>query len=228
MAQTRAAWGLDQRQAEPSIVILVNAPTRADLAAWQSLAAAHIRVVTLPPHLTHIMQPMDVCWARAFKTEYGRYLRTWVVPDALDRAYWQLPPAAAISRRTAARDSRVCIAFASVDAARAATSTFNASHGFSAAGLVPFNVGKPLASQYVRDCEEDVERAEEAKHPGRIHTGSRVLTSAEFLASLEVAEDPIVEEEDGEDVDLFDPKDKAFEKLTAETEQVDPAAPGPD
>jgi hypothetical protein len=111
-----------------------------------------------------------------------------LVPDALERAYWQLPPAASIRRRTAARDSRACIAFASFDAARGATSTPNASHAFSAAGLVPFNAAKPLASQYVRNCEEDVERAEEAKHPGRIHTGSRVLTSADFLARLTVDE----------------------------------------
>jgi hypothetical protein len=174
------------------------------------------------------MQPVDVCWARAVKTEYGRYLRTWLVPDALQRAYWQLPPAASIRRRTAARDSRACIAVAAFDAARGATSTFNASHAFSAAGLVPFNAAKPPASQYVRDCEEGVERAEEAKHPGRIHTGSRVLTSADFLAFLTVDEDPVFEEDEGVDVDLLEPKANAFEKLTAETEQVDPAAPEPD
>jgi hypothetical protein len=185
MAQTRVAWGLDPE--EPAILILDNAPTRADLHALQTLAAAHIHVVTLPPHLTHIMRPVDVFWAWAFETEYGRHLRKWVEPAALDRAYWQLPDAAAIRGRTPTRDSRVCIAFASVDAARGATSTFNARHAFCAAGLVPFNASKPLASQYVRDCEEDVERAEEAKHPGRLHTGSRVMTSAEFLARLSVA-----------------------------------------
>jgi hypothetical protein len=168
VTRTRVSWGLDP--AEPAILVLHNAPTRADLQALQALAAAHIHVVTLPPHLSHIMQPVDVCWARAFKTEYGRYLRKWLVPAALDRAFCQLPLAATLGRRTAARDSRVCIAFASVDAARAATSTFNASHAFSAAGLVPFNAGKPLASQHFRDCEEDVDRAEEAKHPGRTHT----------------------------------------------------------
>jgi hypothetical protein len=74
----------------------------------------------------------------------------WLVPAPLDPAYCQLPPAATLGRRTAARDSRVCIAFASVNAARAATSTFNARHALSAAGLVPFNAGKPLASKPVR------------------------------------------------------------------------------
>jgi hypothetical protein len=55
-----------------------------------------------------------------------------------------------------------------------------------------------------------------------------VLTSAEFPAGLAVAEAPVVEEDEGVEVevDLLDPKDKGFEKPTAETEQVDPAARG--
>jgi hypothetical protein len=82
-----------------------------------------------------------------------------------------------------------------------------------------------------------VEGAEEAKHPGGIQTGSRVLTSAEFLAglaglaslaSLAVAEPPVVEEDEGVYVDLLDPKDKALGKLTAETEEMDPTASGRD
>jgi hypothetical protein len=61
----------------------------------------------------------------------------------------------------------VCIAFASFDSASGAASTFNARHTLSPAGLVPFNAGRTLATQQVRDRGEDVERAEEAKHPGR-------------------------------------------------------------
>jgi hypothetical protein len=45
-----------------------NAPTLADLVASGSLPAAHIRGVTLLPHVTHIMQP-------AFKTEQCRLLQ---------------------------------------------------------------------------------------------------------------------------------------------------------
>jgi hypothetical protein len=37
-----------------------------------------------------------------------------------------------------------------------------------------------------------------------------------------------VEEGEGEEVDLLGPRDKVFEKLTRETEQVDPTAPQPD
>jgi hypothetical protein len=90
----------------------------------------------------------------------------------------------------------VCIACASFDAARAATSTFNASHAFSDGGLVPFNAGRPPAGRSAGGCEEDVERAEEARHPGRMHSGSRVLTSAELLTRLAADED------EGVDVDV--------------------------
>jgi hypothetical protein len=107
---------------------------------------------------------------------------------ALARAYSLLPPRASRGRRTAARDSRVCVAFAAADAARSATSTPNASHAFSAAGRVPLNSERALTSQYVRACETDVEREEEAKTRERLHTGSRVLTAPELrlrLGSLE-------------------------------------------
>ena len=247
VVQMRAQWGLGPE--EEAILVLDNAPTRGDLTALEFLAANRIHVVTLPPHLTHIMQPVDVCWARAFKTAYGHWLRRYLKEGGLERAYAQLPPAASRGRRTAARDSRVCVAFAAADAAKAATSTFNASHAFAAAGLIPFNAEKPLASQYVRNCDADVERQEEAKTPLRIHTGSRVLTSPEFLerlaafvagqqrqtaalddAAMVTAEhepepQPLAPGEDLE-VDLLAPVAKAFEKLTAVTERIDPTAPG--
>ena len=94
-----------------------------------------------------------------------------------------------------------------------------------------------------------MERQEEAKTPLRIHTGSRVLTSPEFLerlaafvagqqrqtaalddAAMVTAEhepepQPLAPGEDLE-VDLLAPVAKAFEKLTAVTERIDPTAPG--
>jgi hypothetical protein len=178
-------------------LVLDNASSRADLQAMQWLRANHIHVVTLPPHLTHIMQLVDVCWAWAFETEYGRCLRKWLAPEALARAYAMLPPAASRGR-SAARDSRVVIALASADAARIATSSFNAAHAFSVAGLVPCNVEKPLARRYVGPCDADVEREMEAKNPARLHTGSRMLTMLEFLARLAIieAEKGIREDED--------------------------------
>jgi hypothetical protein len=52
------------------------------------------------------------------------------------------------------------------------------------AGLVRFNVEKRLASRHVRTCDAEVEREMEAQNPARVHTGSRVLTTLDFLARL--------------------------------------------
>jgi hypothetical protein len=49
-------------------------------------------------------------------------------------------------------------------------------------------VEKRLASRYVRPCDADVEREMEAKNPARLHTGSRVLTTLDFLARLAIIE----------------------------------------
>jgi hypothetical protein len=65
-----------------------------------------------------------------------------------------------------------------------ATSSFNAAHAFSVAGLVPFNVEKSVASRYVRPCDADVEREMEAKNPARLHRGSSLQINLDLLARL--------------------------------------------
>jgi hypothetical protein len=54
--------------------------------------------------------------------------------------------------------------------------------------LVPCNVEKPLASRSVRPCDADVKREVEAQNPAALHTGSRVLTTLDFLARLAIIE----------------------------------------
>jgi hypothetical protein len=109
-------------------------------------------------------------------------------------------------------------------------------------------------NRYVRPCDTDVEREIEAKNPARLHTGSRVLTTLDFLARLAhiEAEKEIREAQDQDfardrverilgralprtlapvaqptlpdealEVDLLEPMDRAFMKLTAVTAQVD-------
>jgi hypothetical protein len=64
--QWSAEWNVQRRIAlgmhpeEPAVLVPDNAPTSGDLAALQFLAEKHIIVVTLPPRLTHVMQPFDV------------------------------------------------------------------------------------------------------------------------------------------------------------------------
>jgi hypothetical protein len=121
--------------------------------------------------------------------------------------------------RRAARYSRVWFAFASFNAVRRATSTFDASPAFADAALVPLNAGKPLASQSRATARRMW--CGRGRPPRPIRTGSRVLISAEFLAHLAVSEDPVVEGDEvvDVDVDFLEPKAKAFEKLRAEAER---------
>jgi hypothetical protein len=144
------------------------------------LPEKHI-MVALPPHLSHVMQAIDVCWAPSFKIAYRRSLKAHIKGGALVRAYSLLGPAARTGLRSKAGDSRVSIAFAVVDAATTATVTSLTSDAFSATGLFPVDVRKPLGSKCVRACDDDVERQREALDPDQLHTGSRVLTAPAFL-----------------------------------------------
>jgi hypothetical protein len=94
--------------ADPTILVINNTRTGADLMALRSLAA-HIRVVT--PHMRPTMPPEAVCWVRALGSEYAGCLRRRLLTAALDRACQHLARAACI-RRKGARDSRVCNGFA--------------------------------------------------------------------------------------------------------------------
>jgi hypothetical protein len=90
---------------EPTMLMPYNAPTRGDLAALQILAENHIMLVTPLPHPTHVMQPIDVCWARSFKTAYRRLIRSYIEEEAAVRACSLLGPAARTSAWSNARDS---------------------------------------------------------------------------------------------------------------------------
>jgi hypothetical protein len=38
-------------------------------------------MIAFPPHLTHVLQLVDVVWARTFKTEFVEFFRMWASPD---------------------------------------------------------------------------------------------------------------------------------------------------
>jgi hypothetical protein len=61
----RVLWDLYPEGA--AMLVVDNAPSRTDLVALQWPASNHIHVVTFPHHLTHILQPVDVCWARVVR-----------------------------------------------------------------------------------------------------------------------------------------------------------------
>ena len=103
-------------------------------------------------------------WARRLAESAGMHLKRAV---GLEKDMWRCAAKGTIQRWF---DEFVG---AVADAAVSAIVPLNASHAFSAAGLVPFG-----------DSQEDVERQEEARSPDTLHTGSRVLTSPSFLGQL--------------------------------------------
>jgi hypothetical protein len=138
------------------------------------------------PGARHATGECVLGWAS--KSEYDRYLRS-----RFGRAPWIEPagiPCLLHKDEAIARDHPIRIAFASFHGARGLTLAFKTSHALSVVGLVPCNAGRPLASQCVRDREENVDPMGEAEQPGRIHSRWRALASPEFLARLAVGRDP--------------------------------------
>jgi hypothetical protein len=62
----RAERGLE---AEPAVLFLDNAPSRNRERAMQVFLEHNVRVILFSPHMTHVMQPVDICWARPFKSK---------------------------------------------------------------------------------------------------------------------------------------------------------------
>jgi hypothetical protein len=205
---------------EFEILVLDNVPTRGDMIAFQFLPKNHSIAVSLPPHLTHVMQPIDVCRARSFKASYRHFLKAYTKEDVLVRSYSLLGRAAQTGARSTAGDSRVSIAFAIVDAAKTATVTFIASHCFSVTGLFPFDARKPLGSKYVRACDDDVEGGHEAMRSHLLRTGSRILTAPAFLQLLTNRHAP-------KEVAELERKNLALERLSGPRE-VGLSDPDPD
>ena len=57
-----------------------------DEGAMRVFLEHNVRVILFPPHMTHVLQPVDICWAGQFKAKMGDawnpYLRKQGVEDA--------------------------------------------------------------------------------------------------------------------------------------------------
>ena len=110
----------------------------------------NVRVILFPPHMTHVLQPVDICWARQFKAKmadaWNRYLRKQGVEDA---AYLELNE----DKEKASENQRVRVRmlFSIYEAAQAVTVPSFTSQGFWQAGLLPWNAGRLMDSPYIKD-----------------------------------------------------------------------------
>ena len=61
----------------PALLLMDGTPARGNVRALEVLLAQRVQLVTFPPHLTYVLQPVGVSWARTFKAEFAGRFRVW-------------------------------------------------------------------------------------------------------------------------------------------------------
>jgi hypothetical protein len=162
----------------PVILTYDNAPSHAPLEALQRCRDANIIITTFPPHMTHLMQPIDVSWARSFKSIFSDNFTT-NDDQRLPQSFRFL--GLDYAKASEAQKLRVKMVISVIDAANSATTFTLCSYAFAKCGLCPFNAMKLLTHDHVRDTQQDPELEQQARHPGTLHMGSSVMTDSEWL-----------------------------------------------
>jgi hypothetical protein len=62
---------------QPAALFLGDAPARRNSEAMHVFRQHNVMVVLFPPHLTHVMQPVDVSWAKPFKAKTAEAWRCY-------------------------------------------------------------------------------------------------------------------------------------------------------
>jgi hypothetical protein len=159
-------------QEKKAILFMDNCRTHCSIDALQSFAGANVEVITFPPHVTHVLQPIDVGCVRALKTGLSRELKSF--EKHIDKF---------VTTNNAAQRQRAQLVLSAISAL--GNCNFRVcSNAFRKSGIFPFASTEPLASQYVRESEIDPEEVQRRKRPGILHLGSSVLTSDDFMNRL--------------------------------------------
>jgi hypothetical protein len=150
------------------ILFLDSAPTRGNLEALIIFRERNIMVMAFPPHLTHILQPVDVAWASRFKSQFRDSRRHW--REARITSYLSLLLGRDQADTTPTMLTRTLVVGAAVDAAQSAAIRSVCTAGFVVSGLVGregrFPSTDPLSSAYVRPSEDDLELDARVKRGG--------------------------------------------------------------
>jgi hypothetical protein len=201
------------REDSPAILFIDNAPTHNAREAMDIFKAHNVKVITFPPHMTHIMQPIDVSWARSFKAWFTREFRK-MMRDADKTTFWRGPRAPNDAQWT-----RACVISAAITACDMATNYNQCIRAFDKTGLArtftPVNV---LANVYLRDADIDQEERERIAKPNRLFISSRVLTSEAWNEEVKafhartspggIVAQPVPEELQPEDIVVEEDADK--------------------
>ena len=135
---------------QQAVLILDNAPTRSSRQAMQLFRSHNVLVILLPPHLTHVLQPVDLCWAKQFKAKtteaWHRYMDKRGVEEA---AFEELMED--VARAPEKHRVRVRMVYSIWEAATSVSVLSSAGQGFWHAGLSPWSPALPLASVFITE-----------------------------------------------------------------------------
>jgi hypothetical protein len=166
--------GLPQNiQNQTAVLLIDNCRTHCVYSALQIFAMHNCKVISFPPHMTHVMQPIDVACARAFKAALGKSI------DHFRNHPEQLP----MAKDSDASRTRTVLVIAALSALGNCTVEV-CLNGYERCGIWPWSLEKVLSSPYVHESHMDFEVMEKMKKPGKFHSGSSVMTSHAFLNAI--------------------------------------------
>jgi hypothetical protein len=163
----------EQIRGQKCLLYVDNCRSHCSLEALNIFQENNVKVISFPPHVTHILQPVDVSCARAFKSELWK--ETKYFEKNMDKFV--------TVRHSQAERRRVQLVLATLSSLGACNFRV-CSNGFRRAGIYPFDQAGPLASDYVVQSVVDPEENLRQMKPHLFHTGSSVMTSNDFLARL--------------------------------------------
>jgi hypothetical protein len=160
---------------ETAVLLFDKCQVQCILPAPALLAAHNCNTVSFPPHVTHILQPVDVSCARCFKAALSTNLHT----------FERHPEHLTIARNSDASRARVSLVMAAL------SSLWHCSmaiclNGYQKCGVYPWSPEKALDSCYVHNIPVDPGAVDMMTQAGKFHRGSSVMTSPDFLNALAV------------------------------------------
>jgi hypothetical protein len=154
------------------ILFIDSCRTHCSESALTLLADSNVKVITFPPHVTHVLQPIDVGCVKAFKAALVRNSR-----------YFEKHIDEFIATQNESQRHRASLVLSTISSLNACDLRI-CSNAFRKAGLYPFSPQCPLASPYVVPSDVDQEMIQRCRRPELLHIGSSVMTSPEFIATL--------------------------------------------
>ena len=175
LSKFRCSLPPDLREAE-ALIILDGHTSRENPLAMCLMRKAHVNVLVLPSHTTHVLQIFDVSIAGPLKRFFSQFFKKELKKAANDDRF----------QSNTARYRYACI-MAFLSAWKAAATPINCLSGAKATGIYPFDQMAPRASIFVRDLlphEQARFDQREARNANRLNINGKFITDAQFIVEM--------------------------------------------